>query len=235
MASPQIKTPVGPAPVAAVVLLGVGGWLCFYAIHWWNQGGWPTTPIKDVLQGKGLPSNATKPESAQAVFTGDVQTAVTAGAAADAALAAGTAAGTSPNVNTTGTGTGGVSTGGLSASQIEALWTSNGGDSATAAMAAAVAAAESGGVTNATSANPGGPGCTNVGLWQLATPCGVGAGYTVAQLEDATTNCRITIMATANGTNWSSWDDPVVNQLPGGKYVPGAAVPDSSILGNLVG
>jgi hypothetical protein len=87
VAATTIKTPVGPAPVAAVALLGVGGWLCFYAIHWWNQGGWPTTPLKSVLQGNGLPSNAAKPETAQAVFTGDVQTAVTAGAAADQAAA----------------------------------------------------------------------------------------------------------------------------------------------------
>jgi hypothetical protein len=112
-----------------------------------------------------------------------------------------------------------------SSSALQQLWTANGGDQDTAAIAAAVAGAESGGDASVTSPNPGAPGCLNVGIWQLATPCGAGAGYTVAQLQDADTNARVTIMATRNGTDWSSWDDPVANALPGRQYTPGSAVP----------
>lgn len=85
---------------------------------------------------------------------------------------------------------------------LEQLWTSNGGSPATANVAAAVAQAESGGSPSATSANP--DGGTNAGLWQLDT-LGKGAGYTAAQLADPATNARVTIMASANGTDWSAW------------------------------
>ena len=112
-----------------------------------------------------------------------------------------------------------------SSSSLQKLWTANGGDQDTAAIAAAIAAAESSGSATVTSPNPGGTGCVNVGIWQLATPCGAGAGYTVAELQDPDTNARVTIMATANGTNWSSWDDPVANSLPGHQYTPGSAIP----------
>jgi hypothetical protein len=47
---------------------------------------------------------------------------------------------------------------------------------------------------------------------------GVGAGYTVAQLQNANLNAQITIMATNNGVNWSEWSDPVANSLPGHQY-----------------
>lgn len=107
-------------------------------------------------------------------------------------------------------------------SGLQALWTANGGQKSTAAMAAAIAGAESGGNASATSANP--DGGTNVGIWQLDTR-GVGAGYTVAQLSNPNTNARITVMATRNGTNWSQWGDPVAAKLPGGQYTPGAPVP----------
>jgi hypothetical protein len=116
----------------------------------------------------------------------------------------------------------GIPAGIAAPSSLQSLWTSNGGASNTAAFAAAVAQAESSGSATVTSSNP--DGGTNVGIWQLDTR-GVGAGYTVAQLQNANTNARITVMATANGTNWSSWDDPVVNALPGKHYTPGSAVP----------
>jgi len=70
-------------------------------------------------------------------------------------------------------------------------------------VAAAVAMQESSGRTGVTSPNP--DGGTNVGLWQLDTK-GVGAGHTVEQLQDPATNARITIMGSANGTNWSHWE-----------------------------
>jgi hypothetical protein len=107
-------------------------------------------------------------------------------------------------------------------SALQQLWTSNGGSKDTAAMAEAVAMAESGGSATVTSANP--DGGTNVGIFQLDTK-GVGSGYTVAQLQNANLNTRITVMATSNGTNWSEWGDPVTNALPGHRYKPGSPVP----------
>lgn len=85
---------------------------------------------------------------------------------------------------------------------LESLWTTNGGDPARASVAACIAMHESSGNSQAESSNP--DGGTNVGLWQLDTK-GKGAGYSVSQLMDANTNARVTIMASANGTNWSAW------------------------------
>lgn len=92
---------------------------------------------------------------------------------------------------------------------IEALWIATGGPRSTAKFASQVAMAESSGNPNATSSNP--DGGTNVGLWQLDTPGGVGAGYSIGQLKNPILNARITIKATNGGTNWSQWSDPVVN------------------------
>jgi hypothetical protein len=85
---------------------------------------------------------------------------------------------------------------------LERLWTGNGGDPSRAQLAAAIAQAESGGSASVTSSNP--DGGTNVGLWQLDTR-GKGAGYSVAQLQNANTNAQVTIMGSANGTDWSAW------------------------------
>lgn len=114
---------------------------------------------------------------------------------------------------------GGTVGGTFTEAQVAQLWTSNGGGQATAGFAAKVAMAESGGQAAVTSGNP--DGGTNVGLFQLDTPGGVGAGHSVAQLQDPNLNTQITIMATRNGTDWSSWSDPVVNALPGRQYTPG--------------
>jgi hypothetical protein len=103
---------------------------------------------------------------------------------------------------------------------LEKLWTDNGGPADTAVIAAQIAMAESGGNAKATSSNPGGPACTNVGIWQLATPCGVGGGHSVAELENPNTNAQLTILATSGGTDWSQWSDPVANALPGHQYTP---------------
>lgn len=89
--------------------------------------------------------------------------------------------------------------------QLMSLWTSNGGDPGAANNAACHAIQESSGEPAVTSGNP--DGGTNVGLWQLDTK-GKGAGYTIAQLQDPTTNVRVTIMATGNGRDWSAWATP---------------------------
>src|ERR1700678_168409 len=119
-------------------------------------------------------------------------------------------------------------TGGISGGSIETLWTSNGGAENTAGIANAIAQAESGGSATVTSSNP--DGGTNVGVFQLDTK-GVGAGYTVAELQNPDLNAKITIAATDKGRNWSEWGDPVADSLPDHQYTPGAAIPGNSALG----
>lgn len=101
-----------------------------------------------------------------------------------------------------GGGGGGPVQGSYSHAGLEQLWIANGGDPGRANVAAAVAQAESGGRAAVTSSNP--DGGVNVGLWQLDTK-GKGAGYTVAQLQNPNTNARLTVMGSANGTDWSAW------------------------------
>jgi lysozyme-like protein len=87
--------------------------------------------------------------------------------------------------------------------QIEGIWINNGGSKAKAPLAAAIAEAESGGNADATSSNP--DGGTNVGLWQLDTPGGKGAGHSVAQLQDPNTNAKVAVAGSNGGADWSAW------------------------------
>lgn len=177
----DISTPIGDAPVLPVLGLLVGGYLAWFGIHYWRRDvTWPTDPIKAVLQGKPIPAPGSKPQAEGALLTADVQAFTSA----------------SPS------GPGGPTQAQYDHAGLEKLWTSNGGDSAQANLAAAIAQAESSGSASATSANP--DGGTNVGLWQLDTK-GVGAGYTVDQLKDPNTNARVTIMGSKNGTDWGAW------------------------------
>ena len=192
LASRKIETPVGSAPVVPVLVMITGGYLCWFAIHYWRSDTrYPTDPLKAVLTGKPIP----EPDRSAVwdAVTAIAQTAGTASAAAPGA-AGPTAAGT------------------LSYAAITRLWVTSGGNSRTANLAAAVAMAESSGRTGVTSANP--DGGTNVGLWQLDTK-GVGAGHTVAELQNPDTNARITVMGSANGTNWSHWEG-----YTSGRYKP---------------
>lgn len=90
--------------------------------------------------------------------------------------------------------------------QLETLWQQAGGSAAAANNAACHGDQESGGNPKATSGNP--DGGTNVGLWQLDTPGGKGAGYSVSQLMNPLLNARITVRATNNGRDWSAWATP---------------------------
>jgi hypothetical protein len=90
-------------------------------------------------------------------------------------------------------------------SSLEALWEQAGGSPSTAVNAACHGMQESSGNPGSSSPNP--DGGTNYGLWQLDTR-GKGAGYSPGQLEDPLTNARITVAATGDGTNWSSWATP---------------------------
>jgi hypothetical protein len=176
------------SPALPVALVGAGAYLAWFGVHYWRTDvAWPSDPVKAVLTGKGLPSGN---KSAAANITTPVATNPdVTGAIGD--LGGGAA----------GPGTG-FAHGTLSKAQIASLWTANGGDPGKASLAAAIAMAESSGRIDATSSNP--DGGTNVGLWQLDTR-GVGAGYTVAQLQSSPTNARVAVLGSANGTNWSEW------------------------------
>jgi hypothetical protein len=90
--------------------------------------------------------------------------------------------------------------------QLQSLWVMAGGSQAAKVNAACHAMQESGGDPLVTSPNP--DGGTNVGLWQLDTPGGEGAGYTVAELQVPLTNARVTVERTSDGANWSAWATP---------------------------
>lgn len=117
---------------------------------------------------------------------------------------------------TTGTGAGiaGLTSGGLAGAKapsgstlspaaIGALWISAGGNPFKANVAVCIAMHESGGRVAVTSSNP--DGGTNVGLWQLDTPGGKGAGYSISQLQNPLTNARVAIQGSSNGQDWSAW------------------------------
>lgn len=196
MSQPTIGVPVaGRVPVIPVLILGAGVYLAWFGVHYFKSDvEWPTDPVKAVLQGKPLPSAAGTPTQTQSEITSSIT--ATENTQTSAGSTGPGAAGTAPSVS-----------GNYDTNSLGTLWTSQGGSGQTAFEAANVAMAESSGNPDATSSNP--DGGTNVGLWQLDTK-GVGEGYTVAQLQDPATNCRITVMATANGTNWSQWADSVV-------------------------
>lgn len=186
MAARQIRTPIGTAPVVPVMIMGLGAYLAWFGVHYWRSDtAWPSDPVKAVLTGKPIP--VPDRSAGEAAITSIV----------------GSAQGQGKVTTIVPDGGSSPSGGTLTKEQIKTLWTSNGGSASTANVAAAVAMQESSGRTGVTSPNP--DGGTNVGLWQLDTK-GVGAGHTVAQLQDPATNARITIMGSANGTNWSHWE-----------------------------
>lgn len=184
-------------PVVPTAIAIAGGYILWFSVHYWRDTTqvYPSDPLKKLLTGKGLPARDTEGSDvadAQAIFGPNLGMSSSGNTGTPAA-------GDNP-----GSGFGTVQ---LSTAQVESLWTSNGGDPAQAEFASGVVTAESGGDPLSTSSNP--DGGTNVGLYQLDTK-GEGAGYTVEQLQDPTLNTQITILKTANGTNWSSWADPYI-------------------------
>lgn len=191
------------APVFPLLLIGIGGYLAWFGIHYWRSDTrWPTDPVKAALQGKSLPATAQ---------VTSYETQVSSAAAGSSATSGAPSGGYSVATNVP------AAKGSYDTAGLEKLWKDNGGPADTAAFAAQVAMAESSGNPKATSRNP--DGGTNVGLWQLDTPGGVGAGYSVAELQDPNLNCQVTIMATNGGTNWSEWGDPVTAAV-GYHYTP---------------
>jgi hypothetical protein len=111
----------------------------------------------------------------------------------------------------------------LSVAQLYALARRAGLPPDRAAVAAAVAMAESSGRSWVTSPNP--DGGTNVGPWQLDTPGGKGAGYSVEQLQDPWVNAQVMAKGTNSGQDWSAWqtyaEGTYEQFLPGAKRVAG--------------
>lgn len=179
-----VKTPAGDAPVVPILILSFGAYLTWFGVHYWRSDtAWPSDPLKAVLTGKPIPvpDRSTGRHAIRGIVEG--------------ASSSGPPVGHSPGAGPTAEV--------MTKEQIAALWKGNGGSASTANVAAAVAMAESSGRTGITSPNP--DGGTNVGLWQLDTR-GVGAGHSIEQLKDPATNARITIMGSANGTNWRQWE-----------------------------
>lgn len=94
-----------------------------------------------------------------------------------------------------------------------------------AVKAAMVGMAESSGRYWITSPNP--DGGTNVGLMQLDTPGGLGAGYSVEQLQDPLTNMRVAQKTSKDGTDWSKWQTWPADAKKFEKQARAAAAKDS--------
>jgi hypothetical protein len=99
---PQVRTPVGDAPVIPLVLLGTGMYLSWFAIHYWRSDvKWPADPVKAILQGKPLPAATRTPTDAEAAL--GAQQEAQAGTAGNLGAAIATGAGSAAhdsNVNT---------------------------------------------------------------------------------------------------------------------------------------
>jgi cell wall-associated NlpC family hydrolase len=92
------STPAGAGPVIPVAMILIGGYLAWFGIHYWRDSAvvWPSTPVKDVLQGKGVPAPAraaaadapvdTSVDAASAGLTVTPGAAATGSAIADDAL-----------------------------------------------------------------------------------------------------------------------------------------------------
>jgi hypothetical protein len=99
MASPvsvsggEVQTPVGSPPVIPLLMVGIGGYIAWFAIHYWADPAviWPSDPVKTVLQGGGLPTHTTAAQagtSPNATLTAyEAGIVPAAGAAAPAAAA----------------------------------------------------------------------------------------------------------------------------------------------------
>ena len=52
-----VRTPAGDAPVVPVLVMMAGGYLCWFAVHYWRSDTkYPTDPLKAVLTGKPIPT-----------------------------------------------------------------------------------------------------------------------------------------------------------------------------------
>ena len=109
------------------------------------------------------------------------------------------------SASTAPTGTAPTVTGTYTTAELEALWTSQGGSSATATTAACIAMAESTGNVNAKNPAPcSGSDNFAEGLWQICMPLNQ-ASVPGGNAFDAASNAKAAIALSSNGTNWSAW------------------------------
>jgi cell wall-associated NlpC family hydrolase len=79
MSTPQVKTPVGSAPVLPLGLLIAGGYLAWFGVHYFGDRDqasgrplMPSEPVKAVLQGKPAPARPATKTTAADVLTTDL-------------------------------------------------------------------------------------------------------------------------------------------------------------------
>ena len=59
---PEVKAGPVTAPIIPILLIGIGGYLAWFGVHYWRQDlKWPSDPIRAALQGKGLPASSPAP------------------------------------------------------------------------------------------------------------------------------------------------------------------------------
>lgn len=114
--------------------------------------------------------------------------------------------------------------GDYSYSELENLWISNGGNPASAPIAAAIALAESSGdstVVNSIGAT---------GLWQILQSAH--PQWSIQQLQDPNINAQAAISISNNGSNWNPWqtytEGTYLNFLQGGSANPNTTSANSA-------
>lgn len=91
------------APILPLIALGLGAYLLWFGVKYWKGSGaaiWPSYPIKNVLQGKGVPSNKPAPSTAAVLTSYEASIATQINAAGVAANPTGT--GQKPGTTTAG-------------------------------------------------------------------------------------------------------------------------------------
>lgn len=75
----------GDAPVLPLLLIMTGAYLLWFGTHYWEDSKviWPSDPVKDVLQGKGLPAHTTATTAAIELTAAESQASQATGAAGE--------------------------------------------------------------------------------------------------------------------------------------------------------
>lgn len=110
MTAPEIRTPIGTAPVLPVMIMSMGAYLTWFGVHYWRSDTpWPSDPLKAVLTGKPIPVPDRSAD--QAALAGVVASAQTSAAAS--------AAGGAGGVSTGSVGSGGASGDAIAAAALK--------------------------------------------------------------------------------------------------------------------
>ena len=67
----DVKAGPVTAPVIPLLLIGIGGYLAWFGVHYWRQDlKWPSDPVESVLQGQGLPPSTPPPPQSELLAAG---------------------------------------------------------------------------------------------------------------------------------------------------------------------